>query len=229
MNFFEIGLTILILVVENIVKVMPVHLVDLVIFATGALFIERFFQILSYLVWNHYLKDLDSDLVERSLYARFTQRICFDTAEEKYFKENNSFKFEAFYFIFTTLIFILALISENSYLLLMFFTIKTSRNLIIAFKINLDGVNLVKHNNFDDKEIYCNIFMSEDYEFSRFFKSREPGLAEELSILELKFNELIKRNKIDNDLVFNLMKSKKVTSNIRDTINTKYSEIVGYK
>lgn len=229
MIFFEIVLTILMLIIENIVEVMPAHLVDLIIFAIGSLFIERFFQIFSSLVWNHYLKDLDSDLVDRKVYMRFTQKICFDTAEEKYFKENNNFNFEAFYFIVTTLIFVLSLILKNSFLLLMFFTIKTSRNLIIVFKIHLDGINLVKYNKFDDKEVYCNIFVSEDYKFSTFFESREPGLAEELSVLELKFNELIKRNKIDKDLVFNLMKSKKITSDIKETINIKYSEIINCK
>lgn len=229
MSFFEIVLTILMLIIENINKVMPIHLIDLIIFATGALFIEYLFHIFFYLIWNYFLKDLNSDLVEKDLYKKFTKKICFDTAEQNYFEENNNFKFELFYFIFTTLIFTFALMLKNSYMLLMFFAIKTSRNLIVASKIHLDGISLVKHNNFDEKEIYRMIFIHEDYDFSTFFKSREPGLCEELSILELKFNELIKRNKIDKDLAFNLMNSKRITSNIKDIINIKYSEIIDYK
>lgn len=229
MVFFEIILTTLMLSIENIIKVMPIHLIDLIIFATGALLIEYLFHIFSYATWKFFLKDLNSDLVDKSIYKKFTKKICFDTAEQKYFEENNNFKFEAFYFIFTTLIFVSALILKNSYLLLVFFTIKTSRNLIIASKIHLNAINLVKYNNFDEKEIYCKIFISEEYEFSTFFESREPGLVEELSILELKFNELIKRNKIDKDLAFNLLKSKRITSNIKDIINIKYSEIIDYK
>lgn len=229
MTFFEIGLAILTLIIEDIAKVMPVYLIDIIIFATGALFIEQLFQAVSCLAWNHHLKKLDSDMVEKSVYKKFTKKICFDTSEKNYFEKHNSFRFEAFYFIATTLIFVVALSLENSYLFLIFFAIRTSRNLIVAFKIHLNGISLVKYNSFDEKEIYRSIFISEDYEFSKLFESREPRLAEELSILELKCKELIRRNKIDKDLAFNLMKSNGITSNIENSINTKYSEIINCK
>lgn len=229
MSFLEITRITASSIADKIVTIMPISLIDLLIFAIGAILLESLSRLILFFVWERNLFNISSDLVEKEMYKEFTKKLCLDISEKDYFDKHNNFKVEATYFVITTLIIFLGLYLESTFLTGLFFTIRTSRNIITNLTINLNAIEKVKCKVFDEKEIYCNICISDEYQFSNFFESSEPGLAEELSVLELKFKELVRRNKIDKELAFNLLNSKKVDSSIRDLINNRYSEMISIK
>ena len=225
MILFEIIPIIFKLMVENFISNTPRHLVGLIVFAVGSLFIKYIGQFFYYLKWNKELKKYNSDLIDGKLYLKSIKQLYLDRAEKDYFNKRNDFKTEALYFVITTIIFIEGLRLENKFLFLIFYIIQTARFLLVYSRINLDGINLVKYEKLDEREIYCNIYLSNCNEFSEIFKQGEVGLIDELPILELKFRELALKNKIDKELIFDLINSKQITTSIKEMINLKYSEL----
>lgn len=229
MNFLEIIRITISTIVNKMVEIMPISIIDLLIFAIGAIIVESLSRLVLFFVWERNLFNISSDLVEKNMYKEFTKKLCLDISEKDYFDKHNNLKIEATYFTITTLIIFLGLYLENTFLIGLFFIVRTSRNIITNLKINLNAIDKVKCKVFDEKEIYCNICISDEYQFSNFFESSEPGLSEELSVLELKFKELVRRNKIDKELAFNLLNSRKIDSTIKDLINNRYSEMISTK
>lgn len=229
MNFLELILTIIKLICSSIQISIPNYLIYIFLFALASILVEFIFLKTQDYKWNKSLRNIDTELADKKLFNATVRNICFEKSESKYFERHNNFFIEAFYFLATTLIFVAGVILENYFLILLFFAIKTIRKIIIAYNINLEGINLLISNNFNEDEVYYNLCLLDEKEFFKLFETNEPSLIEEFSVLELKFKELIRCNKINKDIIVNLINSKEITTNIINMINSEYSKLVSQK
>lgn len=226
MEILEIVKEIFQLSLTNMVNVLPLGVIDFFIFGIGAFLIELASYIVLFFIWKYSLGTIQFEILDRNTFTSFIKNSCLKSEQENYFNESNSFFKETIYFTLTTLIALVGVGTSTTFLVGLFFTIKTSRRIIVNYTINFNAIKKATSEMFNENEVYCKILMSEEYRLSKLFESSEPGLAEELAVLELKFKELTRSNALDKELAINIMNANKINSTIKNLINDRYSEMI---
>lgn len=197
------------------------------ILGLGAFIIKILFNIILSIYNNYKCKKVSKNLLidEHIIQSKIKNNLLSEQFD-KYIDTNNNFYFELSYFLGTTLIAVTGILFNDITLLTLFFSIKTSRHIILYSKISYLTFGNKYLVNIDESKVYSIIFYTEILSLEDIYSEHDLKLESEIEVLCLKFKELARNNKIDYNIYNELISQQTLNQKVKDIIDSNYYKMI---